>query len=526
MKLLGTALIVMGMLALGDATEGDKDKKSAPKFTIGKDTTYVTGPLDKDGYIDYEAAVNDHLSKGVTPATNALVLIVQAIGPRPEGAKMLPEFYRRLGIQEPPERGDYFVSLGNHLKEQLKIAPGKETEEILNQWTRAAQRPWAAKDHKILAGWLQVNQKPIALIIEATKRPAYYNPLVTRHTENGPGGLFSALLSTIQKCREVATFLAARAMLRTHEGKLDEAWQDLLACHRLGRLVARGGTLIEGLVGFAIDQVANNADLAFLERARLTSKKALDCLLDLQRLPAMPTILDKVAVCERLAFLETVMLLDRHGLRYLEGLSGGTLPKDLDPKVNRALHGADWDPALETGNRWFNRMAAALGASVRADRVKQLNQFEEEVKELKKRIDKNALNEVFQGSKPPDKAATKMIGEVLVTLLLPAVGKVQQATDRTVQAQRNLHIAFALAAYHGDHGRYPRALEALAPKYLKQVPDDLFSDKALIYHPTDNGYLLYSVGPNGKDDGGRGREDNPPGDDLPVRMPLPELKQK
>jgi hypothetical protein len=40
------------------------------------------------------------------------------------------------------------------------------------------------------------------------------------------------------------------------------------------------------------------------------------------------------------------------------------------------------------------------------------------------------------------------------------------------------------------------------------------------------GYLLYSVGVNRKDEGGRGYEDDPPGDDLTVRMPLPKLRRE
>ena len=50
--------------------------------------------------------------------------------------------------------------------------------------------------------------------------------------------------------------------------------------------------------------------------------------------------------------------------------------------------------------------------------------------------------------------------------------------------------------------------------------------KPLIYKPEANGYLLYSVGANGKDDGGRSFGDDPPGDDLVVRMPVPEQKVK
>ena len=113
----------------------------------------------------------------------------------------------------------------------------------------------------------------------------------------------------------------------------------------------------------------------------------------------------------------------------------------------------------------------------------------------------------------------------MIGLLFPAIRQVQNAFERAEQTNRNLHLAFALAAYRHDHGSYPEKLDDLAPKYLPAIPDDLFSGKALIYRPDEKGYLLYSVGVNGKDDGGRTYGDDPRGDDLRVRMPLPELKK-
>jgi hypothetical protein len=112
-----------------------------------------------------------------------------------------------------------------------------------------------------------------------------------------------------------------------------------------------------------------------------------------------------------------------------------------------------------------------------------------------------------------------------MALLAPSVRKVQSAYDRGEQAERNLRLAFVLAAYHADHNRYPESLDDLTPEYIAAVPGDLFSGKALIYKPADKGYLFYSVGPNGKDDGGRWFDDDPPGDDPRVRMPLPPLKK-
>ena len=53
------------------------------------------------------------------------------------------------------------------------------------------------------------------------------------------------------------------------------------------------------------------------------------------------------------------------------------------------------------------------------------------------------------------------------------------------------------------------------------MPEDIFTGNDLIYKPDANGFLLYSVGINGRDDGGRSYTDQPPGDDLVVRISQP-----
>ena len=61
--------------------------------------------------------------------------------------------------------------------------------------------------------------------------------------------------------------------------------------------------------------------------------------------------------------------------------------------------------------------------------------------------------------------------------------------------------------------------------YLDSIPDDVFAGNSLIYRPAEKGYLLYSIGIDGKDSGGRTRADDPPGDDIVVQMPLPPVKK-
>src|SRR5947208_5378418 len=105
MRRTGAFLLALGLLAVLGRSDGAEDKRK-PRFTIGKETTYVTGPVDADGYIDYAAALNNRLGKGIKPADNANVLLWKAFGPLPEGRTMMPpEFFKWLGIEAPPGRG-------------------------------------------------------------------------------------------------------------------------------------------------------------------------------------------------------------------------------------------------------------------------------------------------------------------------------------------------------------------------------------------------------------------------------------
>ena len=115
-------------------------------YTVSPETTYVTEPLDARGFVDYQAAVNDRLATGVTPETNANVLIFQALGPHPEGGTMPPEYFRRLGIPQPPEAGEYFVGWDKYFQAHLKDPPDDvlgfagDEREWKEQWTARSDR--------------------------------------------------------------------------------------------------------------------------------------------------------------------------------------------------------------------------------------------------------------------------------------------------------------------------------------------------------------------------------------------------
>jgi RNA polymerase sigma factor (sigma-70 family) len=516
---------------LAPARTAAQQGKNKPKFTVSKETTYLTGPLDNDGYVDYETALNKKLGEGVDPQKNANVLLWQALRPEPKRFPMPAEFFRWLKIAEPPRRGEYFLDLSRYAKEELGLEDGKPTEEIFTQRSRTTQRPWVAKDYPQIAGWLKANEKPLAVVLEATQRPDYHNPMVSNKSgDEGWYGLVGALMPGVVKCfREVAPALAARAMLHAGEGRFDAAWEDLLACERLGRLIARGADRDEYVLGIAITQVAADAELALLDCARPTATQARTWQRDLDRLSPIPPLADKVDLGRRFTFLNTVMLARRHPvktLRLIEILQGHRSPPSAneDREPSPALVASlDWDAILRTGNAWFDRVVAAQRLKDRAQRQKELDRVEEELKH-----DTMTPADVIKALRQEsghDNAISKKLAAALIDFSGVSIRWMQRHADSSEQRQRNVHLAFALAAYRGEHRRYPDKLDVLAPEYLAEVPSDLFCGKALIYRPSENGYLLYSVGANGLDEGGQGADDRPRGDDLAIRMPLPELKK-
>jgi HEAT repeat protein len=72
------------------------------------------------------------------------------------------------------------------------------------------------------------------------------------------------------------------------------------------------------------------------------------------------------------------------------------------------------------------------------------------------------------------------------------------------EAERRILItAIALERYRNTHGSYPQSLADLAPEFLKATPVDFMDGQPLRYHLSDGHFLLYSVGQDCVDHGGK-----------------------
>ena len=105
---------------------------------------------------------------------------------------------------------------------------------------------------------------------------------------------------------------------------------------------------------------------------------------------------------------------------------------------------------------------------------------------------------------PPPHEPTDIINMILLPVFMNSrLGEVNCETQNGF-----LLVSLALHAYRLEHGHYPATLTELTSGYLSRLPVDPFTGQGTFkYRVKGKSYTLYSVGPDGKDDGGKPIDD-------------------
>ncbi|MFQ5730423.1 MAG: hypothetical protein ACE5KM_00565 [Planctomycetaceae bacterium] len=504
------------------------DKKPAkpkrPKIRISKETTFLLKPVRKDGFIDYAAALNARLSKGVTTKNNAAASMAEILGPQRIDEAIRKELFFRLGVPIPPAKGQFFLDR----REFARSAGAKNWrayEDALQKEVDVGfERPWSRREFPKLAAWLDHNEEHLEKVLKAIGRPGWYHPLVVEADDEAgmPGLLLSAPLPLAHGMREIAFSLAARALLAIHDKRVPEAQRDLLACHRLARHVATGFSVIERFVAGAIEAIASGGDVAMAHSGCCTRKQLERYQSELKKLSPLPRMAGKINYGDRLMALDSVTFLAANGPKALKTISDLSELSGLFDKLKAKLLYAliDWNVVLETVNDAYDRAVSAASYRDRTKRTKAMNALRRFLRTTRLEVsDGEKLRKWMADGKANRTAISEHLGKILVVLIVPGYQQAMLNEDRITTRSRLGGIAVALERYRIANGKFPSKLTALSPRYLKKLPCDVFSGKLFVFQRAKRGYLLYSVGGDGKDAGG---DAVPPNDDIAVRMNAPK----
>ena len=481
--------------------------------------TWVTDLKTQEGLPDYPAAVNRHFGKDVSSEKNGAVAVYEAFGPAPEGTRLSDRFFELLEMPVPPDAGKYFRHFGVGL-------PVGERRKLNDRYSESWRQPWAEKDVPEVAQWLRDNEKPVETVVKGAMLPEYYSPLVPPVDADGhSGGLIATLLPGIQKSRSISRYLVSRAMLNIEKGNVDYAWRDLIACHRVGEMIGRGPTLIEYLVGTAITQIATHGQIVFLDRVQPAVAQLAQYRKDLLSLRPIKPAVEQVVFTERMMYLDSVVQIACECIDFNDLVASQTPGfEELETQLGILPIGwtIDWNIVMREGNRIYDRFDAAMKLKYYQDRRAAMAKIEGDLKLVRA----NVSAKEFLLAAVTEESTSKAIGKVLSASMVPSLSGVNRAYNRSVQTRENLLLAFALADWKEQHGSYPATLNDLVPDFVSKLPTDAFSETPLTYRREGNGFIFYSVGVNEIDDNGRSYDDEPKGDDLFIRLPLPEPKGK
>lgn len=441
-------------------------------FVISKETTYVTGPVRKDGTIDYVAAINERLSAGITKENNAAIPMLEALtqiaqeqGPHYEKVR------KQLGMTAAADAHVNFAQDGANLLDTTLSGP----------WT-AAKSPEAAK-------LLDSLKRQLDLLVEASKRDHYYMPLVREHDDDP---LVSVLLPHLNRLRQLSNALKSRALLCLGNEDMKGFRRDAIAIVRLGRLNTHAPTLIENLVGTGVEAIGLDVIKIAASGGWLSEKDANDLLSDLRAAPPRRMMYETFEGAERGFMLEFLQTAAVHGLGQAQKMLDAAGPGQKPTLFTASAVNKDWNAAMRKANAWYDRLADAGKKSSFSERIKASLEVTRDVGALKSRYD--GWKSVFAP-----------IEDILVTMALPAMQRAYTTEARIAANEELTQTALALLAFKAKLGEYPPKLGLLAPAYFKSEPIDPFTDKPLIYTVQSDAYELKSAGPAAP---GQGRTDD------------------
>ncbi len=342
---------------------------------------------------------------------------------------------------------------------------------------------WTALEHAgPLRAWERLREVNDYLdLIDSTDAPTLLSRVPMSSVQHTVPGTTPMMFAPAKDHRgrvlDAAAYLGLRIRLDAEDGRFGEAPERI----RLMIALAQRCEAQCGLTSFMLSAGARSAiaeSLRFFAGNQRCDAKALSelgtILAALPELNCTPSIEG-----ERLMALEVIQSMF-HGT-----FSGSTARGSSAPTTSlffnlMATHGESVDKLNELLDacKEFSRLSPA-------ERRARAAEFKQRARDIPKRF-------FIVGTVAPD----------MTSLVLNA--------DSVNCRMRGARIMVALARYRCDHGAYPATLDELTPAYLHEtIRDDFAPDGRFCYvrgavkpDATDAEYLLYSIGYDGRDNGG------------------------
>lgn len=155
------------------------------------------------------------------------------------------------------------------------------------------------------------------------------------------------------------------------------------------------------------------------------------------------------------------------------------------------------DNGIDEGASMQYRLLAKTQFVARAAKTAILDVYTPFLRDYKPSSDeREVLRALEQRSRLAAQGST--LAAPVLSVIMPVYEGVSGALDRSRARKRSLLASMDVLAFHRANGRWPATLIEAGSDYT-----DPFDDKPLRYKLDGEGFRVWSVGQNGKDDGGK-----------------------
>jgi len=273
----------------------------------------------------------------------------------------------------------------------------------------------------------------------------------------------------LTEMRMAVFLLKLEAILHAENGNGKLAIHSAISIFGIARSLAKEPATISQLVRSAYQSLATSTIEYCINRADLTDEQLVELIECLQN-------------TERISDISCAFVGER-----CWGLSFFKSPESVNPDI---IEGIPVRPILE--------LYKAVGLAD-ADAVIYLDLMDGYMKstrlplhERQKAVD--AVSAKIQ--------STPMI-HVLLHEIMPLLSRVTTLELRTIAHLRTADAALGVQRYRLAAGKLPDKLADLVPTYLQSVPKDPFDGNDLRYKKLETGFVVYSIGEDLSDDGGK-----------------------
>ena len=338
-------------------------------------------------------------------------------------------------------------------------------DRAVAEWLHPREGKFRPADERMRA-FLERSQAAIELLRKAAERPA-----CNFGTQYNPPSV-AVVLPSLSKMRDLSRLLCLSSRAAASKGRMDDAMDDLHAAWVLAEHCTAEPALIASLVAFAAEAQAFDTCQYVLDHGTLNHE-------------SLDASVGAVPVSYQDALHRSMRMETAFGMcMFTMADPAMAFPAEHAPGVADAVIGA---AAPYRAFLWNADVAAYLRWMHRYEQLSSEPYFKS----------------VSEWQSPRQKAGREGVGGLLASIIAPSFSRSAELAAIADAQRRLVTVSIAMWRYRLAEGSFPSELGQLVPHYVFKVPTDPFTGESMNMARTDDGIVIYSVGPDMNDDGGK-----------------------